>query len=138
PECSCIVVLNGIEQVAVEEVEPYDDADLSLIDQHEENDHRHTEPPLERCKWTKGPDAKAVNFISIEIPVGDPHDLADGVKSRHEGKEEGKGGRGGGQGLRGQVLGVISGQKPGPARQDSKTKYDCLGRKDADEYLQEA
>jgi hypothetical protein len=38
----------------------------------------------------------------------------------------------------GQVLGVTRWPKPGPARQDSKAKYDCVGRKDADEYLQEA
>src|SRR5262245_12507813 len=76
PECSCIVVLNCIEQVAIEEVESNNDANLSLIDQHEENDDRRAEPPLRCRKWTKGPDAKAVNFISIEILVGDPHDLA--------------------------------------------------------------
>ena len=80
----------AFEQVSIEEVEPHNDADLSLIDQHEENDHSHTEPPLERCKWTEGPDAKAVNFISIEIPVGDPHDLADGVKLRHHANDDRK------------------------------------------------
>ena len=70
PECRCIVVLNGIEQVAIEEVEPHNDADLSLIDQHEDSDHRHTEPPLKCCKWTEGPDVRAVDFISSKIPVG--------------------------------------------------------------------
>ena len=46
PERNRIVVLNRIEQVAVEEVQPYNYADLSLIDEHEENDHRNTDPPL--------------------------------------------------------------------------------------------
>jgi hypothetical protein len=46
PERNRIVVLNRIEQVAVEEVQPYNYSDLSLIDEHEENDHRNTDPPL--------------------------------------------------------------------------------------------
>src|SRR5262249_62230217 len=103
--------------------------------QDAETANRQAEPPLKRCKWTKGPDAKAVDFISIEIPVGDPHDLADRAKLRHHVNDDRKDCHCERQRFRGQVLGVISGPKPGSACQDSKTKYDCLRRKDADEYL---
>src|ERR1700734_4059501 len=54
PEWSCIAFCTGIEQLPIEEVEPHNHADFSLTDQHEDNDHRHPEPPLQRCKWTKG------------------------------------------------------------------------------------
>ena len=83
PERNRIVVLNCIEQIAVEEVQPYNYADLSLIDEHEENDHRNTDPPLQRRKRTEGPDPHPAGFISVEIPVGDPHDLSYYGELRH-------------------------------------------------------
>ena len=36
------------------------------------------------------------------------------------------------------VFRIIRWPKPGPASQHGKTKHDCLGRKDADEYLEKA
>src|SRR6476660_4151440 len=76
PECSCIMVLNGIEQVAIEEAEPHGDADLSLIDQHEENDHCHTDAPLWCCERTERPAASSPGVFGVDITVGAPRDLA--------------------------------------------------------------
>ena len=83
PERGLVAVLNGIEPVAVEEVQPHHDADLGLIDQHEENDHRDGDAPLQCRIRAKRPDARPSGLIGIEVLVGDPHDLADGIELRH-------------------------------------------------------
>jgi hypothetical protein len=93
---------------------------LSLIDQHEENDHRHTDPPLKCCERAEGPDARTMKFISIEIPVRDPHDLTDRARLRHHVNDDGKNRRRERQRFGWQVLRVTSGPKPGPTANTAK------------------
>ncbi len=83
-EGSGIVVLDSVEQVAVEEVEPQDDADLCLIDEDEKNNHRCADPPLQCGEVTKRPDAGPTGFFGVKVAVGDPHDLLDHAELCHQ------------------------------------------------------
>src|SRR4051812_41301136 len=72
PEIVRILLLDGVEPIAVEERETNGDADLRLIDEHKKNDHRHGKTPLQRSKRAKRPDARLRFVACIEIAVGDP------------------------------------------------------------------
>ena len=90
------------------------------------------------AKGRKGQIAHPAGFISVEIPVGDPHDLSYHGELRHHVDKDREDRDRQRQQFRRQILSIISWPKPGPASQHGETKHDCLGRKDADKYLEKA
>ena len=53
PERRRIGVLNRVEKVAIEEIDPYDDAHLGLVHEDERDDERHRDAALQRRKGNR-------------------------------------------------------------------------------------
>src|SRR5271168_2603370 len=97
--------------------------------------------PIRRSKdvkRTEGPDACSAGFFGVEVAIGDPHDLSYQAELRYHVDKDREDRDRQWQRFRWQILSIISWPKPGPASQHGKTEDDCLGRKDANEYLEKA
>ena len=136
PEHGFVALLNGVEPGAIEEIQPYRDGNLGLIDDDEEHDHRRGDAPLQRLVSGKRPDAGTRHFAGVEIAVGDAHDLFDGAQPRHgidKDREDRDRER---QRFRRQFRGKIFRPQTGAGDHNRKPEDDGLNRKDADENLE--
>ena len=92
PECCRVLLLYGVEPVAIEEGQPHGDADLSLIDEHQHHNHGDGDGALAGGEARQRPDARLAKVMLVEIEIGDwGHLLHDG-NARDEVDDDGEDG----------------------------------------------
>ncbi len=127
PERGGVLVLQGIEQVAVEEGYPDRDTDLGLIDEDQKDHHGDRDAALrggERPEW---PDARLGAVGGIKEAVGDPGDLPHDLDPRHQVDQDGEDRDGQGQRFGRQILREVGRPQLHPAGEHRQAEHDGFG-----------